>query len=379
MNILANIKLEISVVCSMLIGQVALCQTTAFKTDNPLKTYLDSLVQQAASVYLQAPATFDLSIGIYSQGRPYQYNYHKGDGSLPTGNSYYGMGSIAKTFAGWMLANAVTEGKLKLNDDIRKYLPGSYPNLEYKGHPVRIVDLSNHTAAMPAMSKDYSDKFIDSISKLKPEKLAVFFKEYTADSLFKDMHHFKLDTIPGTKYQYNGNAVMVLIAILQRIYHRPYPELVTAYLKRNGIDHTRPALTKTEAKGLLMGHDEKGNASPLSVDEGFRAAPSMVSTPNDMLKYIKANLNENNPVIKLSHQPTFTTPGGMKMGLNWMMDKEDNGLPYIMHTGRDGVGFTALCYLYPDKQTGIVILVNDGTGEDKVSALKNNIIANLFH
>jgi len=63
-------------------------------------------------------------------------------------------------------------------------------------------------------------------------------------------------------YHYNGNAVMVLIAILQRIYHRPYPELVTAYFQRNGIDHTRPALTKTEAKGLLMRHDEKGNASP---------------------------------------------------------------------------------------------------------------------
>jgi CubicO group peptidase (beta-lactamase class C family) len=309
---------------------------------------------------LQAPHTFDLAIGVYSAGKPHQYNYHKGTGSLPTGNSYYGLGSIAKTFAGWMLANAVVEGKLKLNDDIRKYLPGIYPNLEYRGHPVHIADLSNHTSAMPTMSRDYSDKFVDSISKLKPEKLAAFFKVYTADSLFKDMHHFKLDTIPGTKYWYNGNAVMVLIAILQRVYQQPYPKLITAYLhQQHGMDHTKPALTKIEAKSLLMGHDDTGKDAPLSIDEGFRAAPSMISTSNDMLKYIKANLDGKNPAIRLSHEPTFTHSGGMKIGLNWMMDKEYNGLSYIMHTGRDGAGFTSLCYIYPGKQAGIVILVND--------------------
>ncbi|WP_412850870.1 serine hydrolase domain-containing protein [Chryseobacterium sp. PMSZPI] len=362
----------------LLLSSKAICQISV-QTDNVLKTRLDSIVHQAASGFMETPFTRDLSIGIYSKGHPYPYNYHTGAGHLSTGNDYYGLGSVAKTFAGLMLARAVVEGKLKLNDDIRKYLPGSYPNLEYKGHPIRIVDLSNHTSAMPAMSKEYSDQSMQRISKLSRKNLTAFFKEYTADSLFADMHHFKLDTIPGTKYHYNGNAVMVLIGILQRIYHQPYSKLITRYLHQQyGMDHTKPFLTKTDEKKLLMGYDDTGKEAPLIVDEGFRAAPSMVSTLYDMLKYIGANLDQNNPVIKLSHQPTFTTSDGTKMGLNWMMGKEENDVPFIMHTGRDGAGFTSLCYIYPGKQTGIVILVNNGIGEDKISTLKNEIITKLF-
>ncbi|WP_158656164.1 hypothetical protein [Sphingobacterium sp. HMA12] len=68
----------------------------------------------------------------------------------------------------------------------------------------------------------------------------------------------------------------------------------------------------------------------------------------------------------------------MKLGLCWMQDQEKNGLPFIMHTGCDGAGFTALCYIYPTKQTGIVLLVNNGNGEDKLSTLKDNIITKLL-
>nr|WP_199077712.1 serine hydrolase domain-containing protein [Pedobacter sp. ASV19] len=350
------------------------------KTDNLLKTHLDSLVHEAATNYLQKPHTFDLAIGVYSTGTSHEYNYHKGSGPLPTGKTYYGIGSVAKTFAGWMLANALVEKKMKLNDDIRKYLPGKYPNLEYKGHPVHIADLASHTSAMPGLSKDYSDKFMESLTKSKPETLSHFFEEYTADSLFSDMHHFKLDTIPGTKYHYNGNAIMVLIAILQRVYHRPYPELISAYLKQHyNMLHTRTQLTKAEEREILQGHDETGKVPPLVIDKGFRAAPTMLSTPDDMLKFVKANLDKKDPVTSLSHQVTFTKPDGMQLGLNWMMGKEDNGFRYIMHTGRDGFGFTALCFMYPDQQAGIVIMVNDSTGEDSVSELKDVIVAKMFN
>lgn len=362
-----------------MIYQAVNCQTVSTKTDNPMKNHLDCIVHQVVSGHLKELPTYSLSVGIYSDGQPHLYNYHKGTGELPTGNSYYGLGSIAKTFSGWMLANAVTEGKLKLSDDIRKYLPGTYPNLQYKGQPIQMVHLSNHTSAMPAMSREYSGKFVDSIGKLPSQKLAAFFKQYTADSLFQDMHHFKLDTIPGTKFRYNGNAVMVLNAILQRVYNTPYPKLVTRYLHQQyGMDHTKPVLTKEDKRNLLMGYDENGKEAPLSIDEGYRAAPSMISTPDDMLKYIAANLDESRPAIKLSHNTTFTAPEEMRIGLNWMMNNESNGIPFIMHTGRDGAGFTSLCYIYPTKQTGIVILLNVGIGEDKLTSLKDDIVRDLF-
>ncbi|WP_410220724.1 serine hydrolase domain-containing protein [Pedobacter sp.] len=352
---------------------------SVIKSNNPLKTSLDSLVQRAAERYLNFPATVDLSIGIVKNGIQHQYSFHRGEGNLIQSNTYFGLGSVAKTFVGIMLAQAVVEKKVKLSDDIRKYLPGKYPNLQYQGHPVRLVDLANHTSALPAMSRDYSDKYLDSISKLEPKAFRQFYSVYTADSLFKDMHHFTLDTIPGTKYRYNGNAMMVLIAILQRVYHMPYDQLIALFLKTQiGIEHTKTRLTADEEKRLLIGHDENGKALTFIPDNGFRAAPSMFSTPADMLKYAAANLNNKNPAINLSHKVTFTKPDGMSMGLSWMLGKEDNGLPFIMHTGRDGFGFSSLCYLYPDQQTAVIILVNDSTGQERVADLKDELVSHIL-
>lgn len=349
------------------------------KSNNPLKTPLDSLVQRAAEHYMQSPATFELSIGVIKNGIPHQYTFHRGTGTLTPNTTFFGLGSIAKTFVGIMLAQAVIEKKVQLTDDIRRYLPGKYPNLQYQGHPVRLVDLANHTSALPAMSRDYDDKYLDSITKLNPEAFREFYSVYTPDSLFRDMHQFTLDTIPGTQYRYNGNAMMVLIAILQRVYHMPYHQLVTSFLKKQiGIVNTTPQLTAREEKQLIAGHDENGKVLPFIPDNGFRAAPSMFSTPADMLKYAAANLSKKNPAINLSHQITFTKPDGMSMGLSWMLGKEDSGLPFIMHTGRDGCGFTSLCYLYPDNEAAIIILVNDSSGQERVADLKHELISNLL-
>ncbi|MBO9632979.1 MAG: beta-lactamase family protein [Chitinophagaceae bacterium] len=349
-------------------------------SNNPLKSPLDSLVQRSAEHYLQSPVTFDLSIGVIRNGVQQQYNFHRGTGAVSNRSTYFGLGSIAKTFVGIMLAQAVIDKKVKLNDDIRKYLPGNYPNLQYEGHPVRLVDLANHTSALPGMSREYDEHYLDSIVKLAPGPFRDFYRVYTADSLFRDMHHFTLDTVPGTRFRYNGNAMMVLIAILQRVYHTSYDQLVTSFLsKQLGMANTRPQLLPREEKQIVPGHDDHGKVQPFIPDAGFRAAPSMYSTPGDMLKYAAANLSKKNAAINLSHAITFTKPDGMSMGLGWMLDKEENGLHYIMHTGRDGIGYTSLCYLYPDDQMAIVILVNDSSGQDRVADLKNELISGMLN
>ncbi len=162
------------------------------------------------------------------------------------------------------------------------------------------------------------------------------------------------------------------------IENTPYNELVTSFLKKElGMADTKPQLNAKEEKRLIAGHDENGKALTFIPDNGFRAAPSMISTPADMLKYAAANLSGKNAAINLSHKITFTKPDGMSLGLSWMLDKEDNGLPFIIHTGRGRFGFTSLCYLYPENKTAIVILVNDSSGEGRVADLKNELISKL--
>ena len=94
-------------------------------TDNPLKTKIDSLVQKCVVEIFNDKNIFGLSIGIYKNGKEFYYNYgslEKDKHVLPTSATVYEIGSITKTFTGILLAQAFLDKKIKLDDDIRKYL-----------------------------------------------------------------------------------------------------------------------------------------------------------------------------------------------------------------------------------------------------------------
>ena len=160
------------------------------------------------------------------------------------------------------------------------------------------------------------------------------------------MHTFKVDTIPGARYAYNGNATGVLILLLERIYHQPYEQLLTHYLQTHlGMYHTSSEVYAKNLGKLPQGYNAHLMPMPIINVSQFISAPSINSSVNDMLKYIQANLAEKEPAIKLTHQVTFDDGKGDVVGLNWMLGKDDDdGTPNTYHLGQtSGMGFTTLC------------------------------------
>jgi CubicO group peptidase (beta-lactamase class C family) len=360
-------------------------------TDNPLATSVDSAVQAAATVYMAYPGSVGLSVGLSRGGRATVYHYGesiKGNGQLPRSDQFYNLGSVAKVFVGTMLAEAVVEKKAKLTDDIRLYLPGRYPNLEYQGHPVRLVDLANHTSGMPRSPREVPEAMSDSISRLPLTTQVRLLRLYTQDSLLQDMHHFRIDTIPGTKYRYNGNAMMVLVVLLERIYHQPFEQLATHYLQTHlHLFDTRTAIPAGQMSRFAQGYGDSGRAIQWfdASDHSQRYAttlifnsggPSMNSTMTDMLKFTEANLVERDPAIRLTHQLTWRDSTGFAVGLNWMSNLY-NGERYFYHSGHTAIGFNTLCTLYPREHLGIVIFVNDNVDQDRVSEVERTVRAAL--
>jgi len=349
---------------------------------------MDSAIQKGAVAYMKNEGTVGLLIGVYKDGRNYTYSYGesvKGSGQLPQNDQLFNLGSVAKTFVGTMLAEAVIEKRVKLTDDIRLYLPGEYPNLQYQGHPVRLVDLASHTSGMPGSAHDFLASVMDSVKKLPLPGQLDFFLRYTQDSLLNDLHNFKIDTIPGTKYRYNGNAMEVLILLLERIYKQPYEALVTNYLKTHlGMYDTRTRIPVAQLARFIQGYDDNGgaikwvdlktNTSPdINTNLFYPGGPSMNSTMNDMMKYLQAQLTERDPAVKLSHQLVWgSNPKDFAIGLNWMYDLED-GVKDYYHSGHTGIGFNTVCEFYPTEQLGFMIVVNDIISQDKVSQLENEI------
>jgi CubicO group peptidase (beta-lactamase class C family) len=346
-------------------------------TDNPLKTWLDSAVQAAATIYLQDSNTNGISLGICWKDKDYTYNYGeamRGSGQLPTANHYYNLGSVAKTFVALMLSEAVAQGKAKLTDDIRKYLPGSYPNLAYDGQPIRLVDLANHTSALPQQFHRFPQAVMDSLGKLGSAAQINYFNHYNQDSLLKDLHTLKPDTIPGTRFQYNGNAMMLLMLLMERVYHQPFEAIVTNYLQHQlGMYHTKTILSNTEIKQMAQGYNQSNQPQHYRNYTGFTGGPSMNSTINDMLKYLRANMEEKDEAIRLSHVPTYSEKDGFTMGLGWMMDSDENGDRFLFHDGHTGTGFNTRCIFYPELQLGIVVIVNDITDQGKVTEMEKTI------
>jgi len=96
------------------------------------------------SFFKNTPQAVGLSIGVVKADKTYTYNYgtvERGKKVPPTANTLYPIASITKTFTGALLAQAALEGKIKLDDNVGKYLDGDYPNLGFQAHPIRLFDL----------------------------------------------------------------------------------------------------------------------------------------------------------------------------------------------------------------------------------------------
>ena len=351
--------------------------TKSLLSDNKLKTFIDSAVQKAAGSYMQDSNANGISIGIYRNGQKYFYNYgeiKKGSGILPTANDFYNIGSVAKLFVATMLAQAVVEKKANLDEDIRKYLPGNYPNLEYAGHPVRLSHLANHTSGLPNSMRVFSPALEDSLRKLSLTEQVNFYALYNEGNMLADLHQIKPDTLPGVRYRYNSNGMSILILLLERIYHRTYEHLVSEYLKTHlGMFATKPELSLTEMKRTAQGYDRNNQPQEFVNLKGFLIGPSMNSTTKDMVKFIKAGLSEKDKAIKLTHQLTWGKRDGFGLGLGWMLDNDNNGERYLYHDGNTKLGYNTLCTLYPGKNLGFIIIVNDNMSQDKVGELENTM------
>ena len=288
-------------------------------TDNKLKTKLDSAIQFASNTYLQNNNTNGVSIGVYNKGKIFSYNY--GKTKLLTVDGFFSIGSVAKTFVTTILAQAVIDKKVNLEDDIRRFLPEKYPNLEYKKRPIRFVDLANHTSGIPSTIKQFPKNVQDSLRKLNVAGQVHFYSLYNQDSLLADLHNVKLDTLPSTKFSYSSSGMTLLILLLEKIYHQSYEQIVTTYLST----------------------------------------------------HLKANLSEKDKAIKLTHQLTYGKKDEFGLGLGWMMDNTTNGDRYIYHDGNSKFGYNTLCIFYPKKELGFIIVVNDTIDQGKVGEIENNI------
>jgi CubicO group peptidase (beta-lactamase class C family) len=321
-------------------------------SDNPLRNPIDLIVDKAAQSYLQNLKSVGLSIGVVKDGKFYTYNYgetEKGNKQLPTAQSFYEIGSVTKTFTGILLAQAVLDEKVKLDDDIRKYLDGSFPNLEYQGLPITLRHLSTHTSGIPNATDNVKD-----IDYVNP------WENFSREQLLDALHRVKLERKPGERFEYSNSAVGLLGNILEKVYGMSYEKLVEKYIcKPAGMKDTKINLSDVEMKRFVRGHNNEGRVIPFWNVHGVEGAGALRSTTRDMLKYAAFNLQAKNKAVQMSQRVQWQSPKvTARLGLGWEIQTTPSGFRRLGHSGGTG-GFRSYLALYPELKFGIVVMTNN--------------------
>ena len=352
--------------------------TRTVPSSNPLKTQLDSLVDKYAVIYMSSPKAVGFSIGVYRNGKKYTYSYgemEKGSGKPVTGQTIFTVGSITKTFTGLLLARAVTEKKVKPDDDIRKYLDGSFPNLEYQGHPITLLDLANHTSGI---NKFRFNVVPASADNWTPEHWLRYFDGYTRDSLYRDLHVLKLDTMPGTHYHYSLIGTTLLNLALEKVYHKFIDQVVRDYYRNTfQMNDTKLASDPEDMSRYAKGYDDKGQLQPVMA-EYTPSLSTIHSTTQDMVRYVEAQVVEKNPAIHLSHQVTWGDMKSFAVGYTWDMEQYYGKYKMIWHSGYD-YGSITLCTSYPELNLGMFLWANDDSRQGNLYDMERSIRETLLY
>ena len=172
-----------------------------------------------------------LFIGVVKEGQ-ILFEGYKGLASLQHNAKIYessrsNIGSTAKQFTALMILKLDLDGKLSLEDDIRKYLPKLYPNIKEN---IKIRHLINHTSGI----RDYSDLLG---FKRKPWWRQVGLDN---DDVIKDLIEKQEDLAfnPGSKYIYSNSGYTILTKIIEVASGENFHDYSEGFFKSLGMNNT---------------------------------------------------------------------------------------------------------------------------------------------
>jgi CubicO group peptidase (beta-lactamase class C family) len=320
-----------------------------------------------------------ISVGIIKNDRTYQYNFgstQKNINDTPTDQTIYEIGSVTKTFTSLLLAQAVIEKKVSLSDDIRKYLKGDYPNLQYNG---QLVHLANLTSGLP----DNLPEKLPVFKTMSPDsqifEIKKFKDAFTRTQFLTELHTVKLTKEPGLNIAHSNTAAQLLGFLLENIYGTSYDALLIKYitgpLKMESTFFTVPTVKQAL---YAKGYNEKGILMP-EIPKDARSAGGLKSSLTDMIAYVKYQLEEKSAVVTMSHKPTWGNPESVAVGLNWYTKTSFDGKREIWTSGGT-FGHSCFIDLYPERNFGIVILTNeaDNQAQDRLSDMGEAIYNELY-
>ncbi len=327
------------------------------QTDENVEIKIDALFSK------YNPATPGVAVAVVKDGK---IIFKKGYGSanleydIPiTPNTVFHVASVSKQFTAFSIYLLEKQGKISLEDDVRKYIP-EVPDF---GKPIKIKHLIAHT------------------SGLRDQWAWLTLGGWRMDDVITTEHILKLvskqkelNFEPGSQFSYSNTGFSLAAEIVARVSGKTFAQ----FTKENIFEPLKMTNTQfyDDAEKIV-----KNRAYSYELDNGIyekrnlnysNVGPtSLMTTAEDLSKW---TLNFEKPVvgdaelIAKFNQPSLLN-NGQPAVLN-IIDGETSyhakgqffrnyrGVDLYNHTGHDA-GFRAYLVRFPDKRLTIILLSND--------------------
>ena len=244
-----------------------------------LATYADQLLAAAFPAYQPGAAVLVVHDGEVVLRKGY------GMADLELGvpvapDMVFEVGSVTKQFTAASILLLQERGKLRVEDEVTKYLP-DYPT---HGETITINHLLTHTSGIPSYT-GLPEWFPRWREDMKVEELIALFKDKPLE--------FK----PGDQWRYNNSGYVLLGAIIEKVSGKTYEEFVEEEIfKKLGMIHSRyghhEEIVARRARGYTRDSDGFRNANYLSMTQPY-AAGSLISTVDDLAIWDRALVDES--------------------------------------------------------------------------------------
>jgi CubicO group peptidase (beta-lactamase class C family) len=331
----------------------------------PLLGFPDSRVDAIFAAY-DKPATPGCALGVIRDGALiYQkgYGYANLDYGIPlTSRSVFDIGSTSKQFVGMAAALLEEDGRIRLDDDIRKY----FPEIPAYGKPVTVRMMLQHTSGL----RDYLTLF----------RLANYGAEdfYLDDDVVKMIARQRATNFPpGSDWLYSNSGFFLISQLVKRTTGKSLREYAGArILEPLGMKNTHFHDDHTMiVPQRATGYDPAGDGFRINMSTLDMVGDGGIYTTVEDLALWDANFytkRVNPRAVEAILTPGPATPGGGRYGLGLMLG-ELRGLRTVRHGG-SWAGFRAELLRFPEQRFSVICLCNRGDANpselaDRVAAV----------
>lgn len=331
-----------------------------------MKNAIDSLLA------MSYPADGPGAVVVVTRGDRIVYSGGQGLADVASGrrldsDDQFGIGSITKQFTVAAILQLADEGKISLDGALSRY----FPDWPAPSASATVRQLLNHTSGI----LDYS-KIPGFLSK--PENRQ---RDWTTAQLVALMKDEPASFAPGTRFEYNNGAFVLLGAILEQVENAPWHEVVRKRviepLDLETVSYVdRVAYGEDSARGYTMEGDGWVPARIANMSVAH-ASGALFASPRDVAKFVRAlHRGELFSIDRVSEMIASTIlPDGQEIRRGFAVDERIVRGMTGWRKGGAMAGYRADSAYFPDSDMTIVVLANADDPQTDVDDITRRVAA----